>query len=218
MRICGHTLETVGFASNRVLIPKGDVEIRLLFSGGTHPEITELRCAAESLTIEFVERRVTVNGEEAAIETPLVAVEELLDHLYDLSVHVEAIAGSELWIKIAPGLQATIPAAASVAVDAATRGPPNRPRLVRSLVLSVGGTGLSIRLPGSRWLKALASIAIRSASLAPDGAVELTGHGPSALDRVVGAGLRHTSSHLSELVRRAPQFARVRSFLGTDDD
>lgn len=218
VQISGRTVEPVTFASSQIAIPPGPISLDLWFDGGGTPTVTALRCVAAPLIIEMSGQKTVVNDVEISLEEPLIAVEELLDHLHDLVVHVEAIAGDELWIKLAPGFQATIPSHATITVDAATRGAPNRPRLVRALVISVGGTGLSIRLPGSRWLRALASVAIRGASLAPDGMVELTGHSNGTLDRVVGAGLRHTSNHLSDLVRRSPQFARVRSFLGTDDE
>jgi hypothetical protein len=80
-------------------------------------------------------------------------------------------------------------------------------------VVSVDGAGLSIRLPGARWVHALRSIAIRRASLAPDGHVELHGHGAPPFSQAVGAGLRHASHHLSEMVRTSPRFAGVRAFL-----
>jgi hypothetical protein len=203
----------VAFAPG-VDLPAGPVSVEMYFVGGATPTVRELRCLAPPLVLTIEDHKLRLGGQEVATTAPLAAVEGLLDHLHDLAVRVEAVAGNELWVKLAPGLAATIPPRATVTVDAATRGPPNRPRLRRPLVVSVGGAGLSIRLPGSRWLKALASVAIRGASLAPDGEVELTGHSSGALDRVVGAGLRKTSSHLSELVRRSPQFAQVRSFLG----
>lgn len=218
VHLSGRVTEPASFASGLVPIPAGPLTLDLWFSGGASPEITNLRCVSAQHVIEISEGTTSLDGAPLSIPAPIAAVEELLDHLHDLTVTVEAIAGGELWIKIVSGFVAHIPPETPVSVDAATRGPPNKPRLVRPLVVSVGGTGLSIRLPGSRWLKALASLAIRSASLAPDGAVELTGHGSGALDRVVGAGLRHTSSHLSDLVRRSPQFARVRSFLKTEED
>lgn len=153
--------------------------------------------------------RVALDGLAAG---PLPAIEGLLDHLHDISVRVEAMPGEDLWVRFLPGLSATIPGDAMVTCEAHTTGPPDAPRLNRSLVVSVGGAGLSVRLPGSRWLRILASVAIRRASLAPDGAVELHG-APGTLDRAVGFGLRHASHHLSDLVRRHPQFARVRTFL-----
>jgi hypothetical protein len=213
VQITGQTHAPVAFAPG-VEIPAGPVSIELQFVGGAAPTVRELRCLAAPLILTIEDHKLRLGGQEVGTAVPMDAVEGLLDHLHDLAVRVEAVAGDELWVKIAPGVAATIPSRATITVDAATRGPPNRPRLRRPLVISVGGAGLSIRLPGSRWLKALASVAIRGASLAPDGEVELTGHGPGALDRVVGAGLRKTSSHLSELVRRSPQFAKVRSFLG----
>lgn len=215
--MAGQTLETAKLAQGLVEIPPGRVTVELGFSGGASPEVRELRCTGGAVRLEHAHGRTSLNDAELPLLAPLAVVEELLDHLHDLTVHVEAIAGDELWVKFAPGFQATIPSRATVTVDAATRGEPSRPRLSRPFVVSVGGAGLSIRLPGSRWLKALASVSLRKASLAPDGEVELTGHGAGALDRVVGAGLRHTSSHLSELVRRSPQFAKVRSFLSEED-
>jgi hypothetical protein len=203
----------VGFAPG-IELPAGPVSLQLQFTGGAAPTVRELRCVAPPLVLTIQGQELRLGGQEVATAAPLAAVEALLDHLHDLAVRVEAVAGDELWVKLAPGVAATIPSRATVTVDAATCGPPERPRLLRPLVVSVGGAGLSIRLPGSRWLKALASVAIRGASLAPDGEVELTGHTGGTLDRVVGAGLRRTSNHLSELVRRSPQFAQVRTFLG----
>ncbi|MEQ1505329.1 MAG: hypothetical protein ABMB14_24065 [Myxococcota bacterium] len=183
-------------------IPPGPVELIVGFVGGPAPSVAEIRLTAGAAPIDL-----------APLAHPLHAVGPLIDLLHDPKVRVEAQPGGTLWVRIAPGLSATIPGEGAVTLEAEAVGPPDRPRLNKPLIASIGGTGLSIRLPGSRWLRILASVAIRRASLSPDGAVELHGTAPGSLDRAVGVGLRHASHHLSDLVRKHPQFARVRTFL-----
>jgi hypothetical protein len=194
-------------------LPPGPVQVQLSFVGGAAPRVPEIDVTAGTHHLVLVEGRVHDAGAAHPLARPMSAIEALLDALHDPSVRVEARPSEDLWIKIAPGLSATLPASGTITVEAATTGPPDAPRLRRSLVVSVGGTGLSIRLPGSRWLKVLASLAIRRASLAPDGGVELLGSASGRLNGAVGVGLRQASHHLSDLVRKSPQFARVRTFL-----
>ncbi|MEZ4239099.1 MAG: hypothetical protein R3F59_23690 [Myxococcota bacterium] len=175
-------------------VPAGPVTLDVAFRGGAQPVLTSVRIQGAG------EATVDVSG----VASPGRAVEALLDALHDLEVIVEAQPGEDLWVRMMPGLSALIPGDAPVHAEAHSIGPPDRPRLSRPLVVSFGGAGLSVRLPGARWVKILAAVAIRRASLAPDGAVELDGS---------GFGLRRASHHLSDLVRRHPHFARVRSFL-----
>lgn len=194
-------------------LPVGPVRVELVFVGGAVPRVPEIRVLAGALQLVLVDGLVHDDGATRPLARPLDPIDALLDCLHDPSVRVEARPSEDLWIKVAPGLTAALPAGGTITVEAATTGPPESPRLRRSLVVSVGGAGLSIRLPGSRWLKVLASIAIRRASLAPDGGVELLGSATGRLNGAVGVGLRHASHHLSDLVRQSPQFARVRTFL-----
>jgi hypothetical protein len=196
-------------------LPAGPVFIQLQFAGGPTPRVPEIRVQADPLDLVLVDGLVHDGDDRRALAHPMEAIEAVMDEVHDPSVRVEARPSEDLWVKLAPGLSAAIPAGGTITVEAATTGPPESPRLRRSLVVSVGGAGLSIRLPGSRWLAVLASIAIRRASLAPDGGVELHGHASSGLNGAVGVGLRHASHHLSDLVRKSPQFARVRTFLDT---
>jgi hypothetical protein len=176
-------------------LPAGPLGVDLAFVGGAAPAVSSIALrSADQAPLDGLD----------GVSQPVRAVEALIDVLVDVAVRVEALPGEDLWVRIMPGLSATLPANALVVFDADTRGPAERPRLNRPLVVSIGGAGLSVRLPGARWVRILASVAIRRASLAPDGAVELHG---------VGIGLRRASHHLSDLVRRHPHFARVRSFL-----
>jgi hypothetical protein len=192
----------------------GPVYEQLAFAGGAEPRVPEVRIDGGPVMLVFVDGLVYDGGSQPwPVPEPLKVIDALLDALHDPSAHVEARPSEDLIVKIAPGMSAALPAGVTITVDAETSGPPDHPVLRRSFVVSVGGAGLSIRLPGSRWLKVLASIAIRRASLAPNGVVELHGHASGGLDGAVGAGLRHASHHLSDLVKRSPQFARVRTFL-----
>jgi hypothetical protein len=197
-------------------LPTGPIRVELVFVGGQTPRVPEVRLQSEDLVLVLVDGQVHGQGPEPVPATrPMDAIQALVDELHDPSVRVEARPSEDLWVKLAPGLSASLPAGGTITVEAAAIGAPDHPRLRRSLVVSVGGAGLSIRLPGSRWLAVLASVAIRSASLAPDGGVELHGHASGRLNGAVGVGLRQASHHLSDLVRKSPQFARVRKFLDT---
>jgi hypothetical protein len=201
-----------------VLLPAGSVRVRFAFSGGATPAVASIEVVGERVLVEVIDgigrmSAGTLAQEFREVRAPMDAVLDLVDALCDPSIHVRVRPAEGLLLKLAPGVTATVPANAAVVIEAQSRGPAERPRLVSPLVVSVGGTGLSIRLPGSRWVATLASVGIRQASLAPDGEVELTGHAPPPFERAVGVGLKHASHQLSELVRTNPRFAGVREFL-----
>ncbi|MEQ1565926.1 MAG: hypothetical protein ABMA64_09840 [Myxococcota bacterium] len=201
-------------------LPAGPLRLRFSFSGGDGravlPAVASIEIVADGVRVEIIDKIAQVGTELRTPSAPVEALGALVDQLADPEIHVRARPAEALVLKLAPGVSASIPANAAIVLEAKARGPAERPRLVAPLVVSVGGTGLSIRLPGVRWVTTIASVGIRQASLAPDGGVELFGHAAPPFERAVDAGLRHASHHLSELVRTNPRFAGVRSFLDED--
>lgn len=184
-----------------VELPAGPVEVSFTFAGG--PVLTVPRV---ELRLPFVR---TFDGDGLRLD----AVEDLLDVLHDLRMSAVVHTDQDLLVRTQPGLEGVIPAGGTVRAEVRTGGPPEAPILEGPLSVTVGGAGVRLGLSRARWLVALADLRIRSATLHPDGAVHLDGGAASLMDRAVGRGLQHASSTLSELVRRSPKFARVRSFL-----
>lgn len=202
VRLKGHLPTAVAWpvATPPLDLPAGPVEVRFAFTG--RPE----------LAVAWVEV-LTPTPLRVAEPTSLDAVEGLLDRLHDLEMSAEVHTDQDLLVRTQPGLEGVIPAGGTVRVAVHTEGPPQAPILQGPLSVTVGGAGVRLGLSRARWLVALADLRIRSATLHPDGAVHLESGATGLVDRAMGRGLQHASTALSELVRRSPKFARVRSFL-----
>jgi len=215
------TVEVEGVA---VTIAPGPVCGRVDFEGGGPPSLLAAALDATQLTVGTVQgRTLAAAGDVVGLDdTSLPALrmdlllEALLDHLHDLSVEVAAWPGQDLLVKLSGGVEATVGATDVVTLKGTTRGAPGQPLLDAPLVCTVGGSGLRVSHQKLRWLSTLAKVRIQEASLHPCGRVDLQADTRVGLHRM-GRGLDRVSQRLSEVVRRSPRFARVRTFLQTLD-
>ncbi|MEZ4318259.1 MAG: hypothetical protein R3F61_12185 [Myxococcota bacterium] len=199
----------------------GPLEVAFTFEGGEDPSLlavalvgdvtfegrsgAELDADCEGTQLDGVDSSGPIRLE--------VVLEALLLGLSDLSAWAEVFPDGELLVKFQHGVQVAISANATVRLEGASLGSPGSLRLSEPLVLSVDGEGLRLSHRRFHRLASLADIRIEGASLHPDGEVTLRGGANTALDRVVRGGLKRAGARLSELVKRSPRFARVRSFL-----
>lgn len=219
VRIAGRT--EGGPLGDDLWLEPGEVELALNFVGGARPEIVELALIGgirvgerigSALDLDATQR--LLDGDPVDLSTPADRIaEQLVATLHDVSARVDLLPDGDLLVKFQHGVQAMLSAKAVVSVEGTANGPPSALRLSRPLVMAVDGDGMRISHERFHRLASLASVRIEGASLHPDGEVRLRGVAHAVLDRVVQGGLDRASQRLSDLVRRSPRFARVRSFL-----
>jgi hypothetical protein len=203
--VCGLLEQPV--VHDGLAIGPGAIAVWLTFVGGQQPAFTR------------VEIRGLVDGSRAVVTCEAGGpvglpglLDGLIDALADVSVEAEATPLGDVFLSFASGLEIAIPASHPLRVSGATEGPADAPCLSRPLEVGIGGTGLRVSHRHLRWLASQVPVAIATARLHPDGRVELEGSG-GRLARLVQGGLGVASEQLSDLVRTAPAFERVRTFL-----
>lgn len=209
--------EPVVVLGGRLRLDAGPVAGRLEWVGGPLPAIEAAAVDADGLcldgcsgtTLAVGPGLATLDGKSTSMVRMDRVFDELIDHLHDLAVRAEATSERELLVKIAKGVEATLPAHERVVVKGVTLGTPTEPLLDAPLVVTVGGTGVRVSHRRLQWLSSLARVRLVEATLHPDGKVALQG---DALGRRM-RGLQRVSDRLSEVVRQSPKFARVRAFL-----
>jgi len=209
--------EPLSLLEGRVRLEPGAVTVRLEWLGGPVPAIETAALDAEGLcvddtcgrTLAVAPGHATVDGVPLPVPRVDHLLDELIDHVHDLAVHAEAHSERDLLVKVAAGVEATLPAQEPVVVRGVTTGPPSQPLLDAPLVVTVGGTGVRVSHRRLQWLSSLARVRLQEARLHPDGKVAL--HAGAAGRRL--RSLDRVSDRLSEVVRRSPRFARVRAFL-----
>lgn len=199
----------------------GEVELALTFVGGAAPQVAELGVVGAlrwgertGTALDADARRALLDGVDVGGPLRLdVFAEAVVAGLSDVNARVEAVPDGEVLVKFQHGVHAVLSPRALVVVEGAAAGPPGSLRLAGPLVMTVNGEGLRLSHERFRRLSSLASVRIEGASLHPDGEVRLWGGANAMLDRVVQGGLERASARLSDLIRRSPRFARVRTFL-----
>lgn len=205
------------------LVATGPIELAFTFVGGPSPTLQALALVGEldladrhGTALDLDAERALLDGTEVAFPVRLDRlVEAVVDQLADVAVWVEVVPQGELLVKFQHGVQALLRSDAVVTLTGAAEGPPGSLTLSQPVVMEVDGGGFQLSHQRFRRLSSLASLRLEGASLLPDGEVRLRGGAGSGLDRVVRGGLEKASARLSDLVRRSPRFARVRSFLRT---
>jgi len=129
------------------------------------------------------------------------------------SIEATAIPDGDLWMRFGGGLEVRVPAGSVLEVSGAAVGAPDDLTLVAPLVVSIGDAWLRVSSGHLGYLSRLARVRITRATLHPDGSVAIEGGARRGLDLAVRRGLDRASSQLSRLVKSAPQFSIVRSFL-----
>ncbi len=208
-----------------IAVDAGSLEVAFTFEGGEDPVILALAIEGSVQRDGIAGTSLDADAEGTALDgvrldAPIrldKLLEALLHGLSDVDAWTELIPRGELLVKFQHGVQVAVSADAVVHAEGSAEGSPGALRLSRPLVLKVGGEGLRLSHRRFRRLSSLADIRIEGASLHPDGEVRLRGGANTALDRVVRGGLKRASARLSELVRRSPRFARVRSFLARSE-
>jgi len=202
-----------------VRLEAGPVAARLDFVGGKTPVIEAAAVDADELwlsphrgaTLAVGPGCATLDGVRVPVVRMDLLLDELVDHLHDLAVMATAHSEADLLVKVARGVEATVPAREPVVVTGTTSGPPSQPLLDAPLVVRVGGTGVRVSHRRLQWISSLARVRLMEATLHPDGKVAL--HADARGRRM--RGLQRVSDRLSEVVRDSPRFARVRRFLRT---
>lgn len=201
----------------------GDVELAFTFLGGVEPRLDALALVGplrlgdvEATALDVDGERALLDGEPVDLPTrPDRMVSTVVDRLADVGVWVELVPAGELVVKFQHGVRALLHAGSVVTLTGAAEGPATSLTLCQPVRMEVDGGGFQLSHQRFRRLASLASLRLEGASLHPDGEVKLRGGAGVGLDRVVRGGLEKASARLSDLVRRSPRFARVRSFLKT---
>lgn len=204
-----------------VSVGAGEIEVAFTFEGGEQPAFLAIALVGDVRYLELRGAELDVDCDGVQLDGVDVGppvrmdrvIESLLMGLSDVVAWLEVFPRGELLVKFQHGVQVAISHNAVVRLEGAAVGSPGSLRLCEPLVLSVDGEGLRLSHRRFRRLAALADIRVEGAALHPDGEVTLKGGANAALDRVVRGGLKRASARLSELVRRSPRFARVRTFL-----
>ncbi len=172
--------------------------------------------AVRGATLELEEHVARLDGADIPLCCRLDRlVEEVVERLWDVDASVELEPNGELLVKFPHGVQAALNARAVITLAGAAEGPPHALQLRRPVVMAVDGEGFRLSHERFRRLSSLACLRLEGASLHPDGKVQLRGGARRGLDGVVRGGLERASARLSEIVRRSPRFARLRTFLKT---
>jgi hypothetical protein len=216
-------LGTAGPLLGALGMEEGPLELAFTFTGGASPHIEEVALLGALTVDERTGTALDVNadgvlldGERMAVDLPTdLLVEAVVARLADVAIWIEVVPDGELLVKFQHGVQAVLNASAVVTLTGAASGPPDNLTLSRAVEMAVDGEGLRLSHRRFRRLSSLASLRLEGASLLPDGEVRLRGGASRGIDRVVRGGLEQASARLSDLVRRSPRFARVRSFLKT---
>jgi hypothetical protein len=221
-----HAAVDLPFGNDVLRLPAGPLSLQLGFVGGPEPWISRLVLTATGLEVPGGWRgdRLLVVGDAAAIDETTRArlgaslhigtlARTLLDHVGDVSVQARAEPDGDLLLRLGGGVEAIVPSGVLLTASGATTGPASDLQLSEPLVVDFGGEGLRFSHEQFRWLARLAVVRLGSATLHPDGSVALEGAGSGTVDVAMRAPLQRASARLSDLVRKSPQFGRVRSFL-----
>ena len=218
VRLRGTVVEPVVYEQLTVC---GPVELVFAFRGGEAPCIVELALSGELVWGGLAGSALVANDsacalDEAELEGTIrrdLLAQAVLRGLSDVTAWTEVVPDGEVVVKFQHGVQATISAEAVLTVHGRALGPPTALRLTEPLVMEVDGEGVRLSHQRFHRLASLARLRIEGATLHPDGEVRLKGGANGQLDRLVRGGLHRASARLSDLVRRSPNFARVRRFL-----
>lgn len=210
-----------GATIQELQVDPGELEIAFTFVGKPDPRILELALVGQMRVGERAGTAIDFDDEHTLLDGHIVGealrmdhvVEAVLEGLSDVAAWVEAFPDGELIVKFPAGVQASLSGSAVVTLEGAAEGPPGHLRLSQPLQMRVDGEGLCLTHRRFHRLANLASVRIEEAVLHPNGEVRLRGGANGALNRVVRGGLKRASARLSDLVRRSPRFARVRTFL-----
>jgi hypothetical protein len=218
----GRLVEAVRLTGTALSVAPGPARLRFSFFGGSKPAINRGDLDGDLRVGDRAGRRMVVATDGIWLDgtwiepapLPLVSLfEALVDALADVRIQAEATPAAELSLRFPAGVEVLVPNDEPLVVTGATRGPASELVLCAPLELSIGGAGVRLSHRQLRWLASAVQVAVSSARLHPNGSVDLEGGTRGKLGRLVQGGLDVAGEQLSELVRTAPQFERVRSFL-----
>ena len=184
------------------MLPAGDVLLMFDFVGGDCPTITRVDLSAGHL------RLVVSSSDLPRLE---VLVDGVVHGLQSFEVDANAVPEGQLVVRFGFGLQLGIAETREVRARGAAEMNGLELRLSRPLEITCDGDGIVVGHRRFDVINRLARVRIAKATLHPDGLVELDGGASRPLNRAVRGGLRQTSRHLSDFVRRSPALGRFLS-------
>ena len=205
-----------------VAVQPGPATLRCAWVGGASPAVTRAELRAELVGPSGAAHQLILATDGAWLDghrlcdapLPLAApFAPWLDALADAQLTASGHPVGELALRFPAGVQVLVPAEERVSVAAAAVGPASALALADALEVSFHGAGIRVSHRRLRWLADAVQVSVSSARLLPSGAVTLSGGARHGLGRLVQGGLDVAGEQLAELVRTAPQFARVRAFL-----
>ena len=201
----------------------GPGAIVLDFVGGESPRLTRLSLRAKQISIAGkTGTQLELNLEKSTLDSaslgdkPLLmgpVLDALVNSVGDVDVRAEVEPDGDVIVKFAVGVELLISEKSHLSVRASGEGPPMALQLSEPLVCKFGGDGIRLSHHQFRGLARLAKIQLNSAILHPDGSVNLKGGASAGLNRAVRGGLHLASNRISRLIKRSPNFTRVRQFL-----
>jgi hypothetical protein len=193
-----------------VEIGAGSIAVWLRFVGAERPRFEHVEIRGPVTRDGEASDRAVFDG-DGPVRVGAI-LDALIDRLGDVSVDLEAIPLTDVVLAFPAGIELVMPARAVLRINGATDGPAGALCLCRPLEVAIGAPGLQITHRQLRWLASPVTVA--HARLLPDGTVALEGAN-GRLARIVQGGLDVASDQLTDLVRTAPAFERVRAFLRT---